>query len=458
MSPSETCATAAMEGTDAEEMYLDLPADDVRPATGQSGGNSPLYAGAGEPDYHAPWGEERRRTNDEEEENPNRDDETNHSRVLGLGVQEELDRSSESSRLTTRTAAPAEPPYEQLPDSRVGHLTAATGRGAQGRDRPVIQELHQGGLESSGFQSRMGSGSKSVGRVGEGNGLLNGTAEVTNQGQRVSSDSRLMNRADRLLSHGNEGSLEQLVQQLLVQNAALQQELLETRGSSGSVSTGSHDGRLEGRGSLRTGLSDAGFAKRGKGIGVDSRVVPNIREQGRWFAPPWTSFAQTSESTHGLFAPTRRFAESEPHQPGHIGSIGARSQAHMVPNPAEAQTMSMTDVRPGFGPSVRDDMFHVPITAVRPMHNPFTAEAGKGLGSYKPSIVVDPQEDRIPMQVHHWKASPSAAPESVVRQDLDLQMSRSQTSSHPVGVVMQKSGIAQPIQCSILLPLRELLA
>ena len=40
-----------MEGTEVDELYLDLPAEDVRPVNAASGSNSPLHAEPGEPDY-----------------------------------------------------------------------------------------------------------------------------------------------------------------------------------------------------------------------------------------------------------------------------------------------------------------------------------------------------------------------------------------------------------------------
>ena len=97
-----------------------------------------------------------------------------------------------------------------------------------------------------------------------------------------------------------ESSLELLVHQLLQQNAALHQELLEARLSSGSCSNVSIDGRSEGRGSRRAGV---GMQRKGKGIGSDLAPIPDNRSEPRVFTPPWTSFATTSDQQAQPLAP-----------------------------------------------------------------------------------------------------------------------------------------------------------
>ena len=79
-------------------------------------------------------------------------------------------------------------------------------------------------------------------------------------------------------------SLEVLISQLLRQNAALHQELVAARGSSGSGSNVSQDCRAEGR---QDGSSKIGVQRKGKGIGSES---------GTTFMPPYISFATQSES------------------------------------------------------------------------------------------------------------------------------------------------------------------
>ena len=390
-----------MEGADTDELYLDLPADDVRPVSATSGGNSPHQADMGEPDYQASR-EDVFGSLEGVMENPNIVDENDDSYVQSVGTRRYLEAAMRPGHGTTRTLTAAEPPYEQQSDALATGQEAATGRGTRRTSGTATSDLYNGTSWPGGSQTRVPGGTKSAGRDDPASGLLNGTGEHPSIGRPITSEGSKMRQVGPHLSRGNEGSLEQLVQQLLDQNAALQQELLERRGSSGSVSTGSVDGRLEGRGSLKSTQSEVGSARRGKGIGSELALNPNVREQGHVFTPPWTSFAPSPEAVYGLSGNLRPVFEVGVDQHT-VGSSAARAVASRFPSAYSQEhrgygfaavsgvgTVQASDPFPTVGPDKT-----VPPTAMSP-----------SVKTYGPSIVVDPNEGRLPMQVQHWKAPP----------------------------------------------------
>ena len=291
---------------------------------------------------------------------------------------------------TARPTQAIDPPYENLPETEADPQLATSGRGirmdltAQGQDRSLVAP--GAGMSPLGEPAE----TRSAGRGTTSSNLLNGTERHPFQG-RAAGERSEMRQAGPQLSQGADSSLEQLVQQLLTQNAALQQELLEGRGSSGSVSTGSVDGRQEGRGSVRSGQSDVGSFRR---VGSERVLEHHVT---------WTSFAPSPEATYSLAASMRPMFEAEG---SHLTTREMISRDNFPMPPAQHPVLTT-----GLASSTGSNLGVVnqgPSALARSSTQSASLEPhGRSVRMQGPSIIVDAQEeDRIPLHVQHWKAPP----------------------------------------------------
>ena len=183
-----------------------------------------------------------------------------------------------------------------------------------------------------------------------------------------------------------------MVQQLLQQNAILQQELLDARLSSGSGSNVSHEARLEGRGLGRATVgSGSGVHRKGKGVGAENFSEGIGTQSGRVFVPPWTTLATHSEAQVGFIQPNLNM-------PPPIPSNLARSDS------------------PGFGDvSARSlEASGLSTSALPPQSH---VSRGVGGTTYRSPTSLLPSEDegRLPLSVKHWNAGDEATGQIVGR-------------------------------------------
>ena len=254
--------------TDGEQ-FVDMPGgEDVRPSrTRLTGDVNESPVGEPEPDYG------RLRLDHHQEglldcDNPN----SNHGlhpdrEELGMGA----NAASAASRLDQHADDEEDlhPPYSGY--HMEGHL------------------LRDGSGQVTGQQSLSQSpGSERRTVYGSGKGLERGQRNVdcTVQPQLTGIEPPNSSRRTRAEVEETErmfGSvdppLETLVNQLLQQNAALQQELVEARlySGSGSGSNTSGERRTEGRGSHTLGMGSGAALRKGKGIGFGSHHEERIR-------------------------------------------------------------------------------------------------------------------------------------------------------------------------------------
>ena len=283
--------------TDGEQ-FVDMPGgDDVRPIrTRLTGDVNESPVGEPEPDYGR-RAEEHHREGLLEHDNPNSSQAPHPDREeLGMGA----NAASAASRLEQPAGDEEDlhPPYfrEHLLQDGSGQFTG-------------LQTLSQ----SPGFERRTVYGS--------GKGLERGQRNIDGalQPQLNGIDAPASSRRTRAEVEETERmfgsvdpSLETLVNQLLQQNAALQQELVEARlySGSGSGSNASGERRTEGRGSHPSGMGSAATLRKGKGIGLGSEPPRREDSEPRVFRPQWTSFAAFDD----------RFGRHSHHTPADVPS------------------------------------------------------------------------------------------------------------------------------------------
>ena len=285
-----------MAGTE-DELYQDIASDEaVRPSVTTGGGNSPSGLQEGEPEYHLYRDEAVDVPASELLENPN-------LVATGGELNQGQDRRGPSHSAEPYQEHPAtltaEPPYEQMLGREMSE-DANTGFSQDMREKPkagvgkgarLHPEPHRRSPQAGDVSLRTGPGGGFMPQTGP---VINGTSRQT--GMDGTWNPNALDQGAEGVSTSQDVALQALVTQLLRQNAALHQELLDARMSSGSGSNVSQEGRVEGRGTGRVASQIAGVPHKGKGIGT---------ETGRTFTPPWTSFAVDSGHLTAFQPPLR---------------------------------------------------------------------------------------------------------------------------------------------------------
>ena len=411
-----------MEGSEGEEAYQDIASDEtVRPSLLPGGGNSPSGPREGEPEYHL-----------------FRDESTvgvDMGVLLGnpnLGMTDEGNALDNSRRLMIECAGvgkghhpdeAADPPYE--------HMTLGSNSGSQDiHGSSVIREAHPSkggkGIGTEAGSQSLGNSRRTVPeRTGSGlehmiqpELVLNGTApRVGVAARRERREYETEIAGDSQNSGCGDSALEALVARLLQQNAALQQELLESKMSSGSGSNVSQEFRSEGRGMSRGSASGSGVHRKGKGIGSECSTAEIATEPGRVFRPPWTSFAVSPDYRSAQPAQDERSRSGQ----GTSWSTGLPPESSERGAPAE----TLITIRPhALHPSGFGDVFAPPMSSSVPKGGkPWNLENAPAK-SYSSEVVgpcrlmnlqddnVEPtqasqswpdyESDRLALRVHRW--------------------------------------------------------